>query len=175
MQTRVFTRSLATALVTGLILVPALTVVTTAAEASDRERAVDFIGVFHPVPVAFGVDPVRCPDATHPFLISFRGQAWTTAGHALFEQSHCEAVDHTSFRRGEQTITFDNGDQLFGAYSGELHATPTTATDNKLIIDGFYRNRGGTGAISGARGRGISVGVVDTVRGVAEVTVSGTL
>src|SRR5215510_7366950 len=92
-------------------------------------RAVDFIGVFHPVPTGLFADPARCPDASHPIVITFQGEAFTTLGHATFEQSHCEAVDHTSFRRGEQKITFDDGTMLFGTYEGLLFATQTTTTD----------------------------------------------
>lgn len=149
---------------------------TITADNRDRRPApIDFIGVFHPVFAGAAMDPQRCPDRSHPFLFRFTGEAYTTLGHATFEQSHCEALDHSSFRRGEQTITFDNGDLLYGAYSGELLVTPTTATDGRVIADGIYRNRGGTGRLQHAHGRGISMGVVDTTTGAAEITVSGTL
>jgi hypothetical protein len=145
------------------------------ADEPERQPKVDFIGVFRPVPVAFGADPVRCPEPSHRLLLTFQGIAYTTLGRATFTQSHCQAADHSSFRRGEQTITFDNGDQLFGSYSGVLLPTPTTATDGRLIIDGIYRNVGGTGALEHAHGRGISIGIVDTATGFATVTVSGKL
>ena len=165
---------------TKRFLVGVLTVLPWVALASDDRdggngRKVPFIGVFHPVVTGISIDPARCPEASHPFLFSFQGEAYTTVGRATFEQSHCEGVDHTSFRRGEQTITFATGDKLFGAYSGLLLATPTTATDGRLIIDGTYRNLGGTGRLTNAGGRGVSAGVVDTSNSSAEVTVTGTL
>ena len=142
----------------------------------ERKRPpVGFIGVFRPVFTGAGMDPERCPDPSHPLLFTFTGEAYTTLGRARFEQSHCEAVDHTSFRRGLQTITFENGEKLFGTYRGELLSTPTSHLDHRLVIDGIYRNRGGTGSLNDARGSGISAGVVDTSTGGAEVTVSGTL
>jgi hypothetical protein len=72
-------------------------------------------------------------------------------------------------------MTFDNGEQLFGAYDGSLLATPTTGVDFQLIIDGRYRNTGGTGALVNSHGTGISAGAVDIRTGGAVVTVSGAL
>lgn len=142
----------------------------------DDRRSQDFIGVFRAVPAALPVeDPVRCPDASHPLKMTFTGQANTTLGLATFTQSHCEAVDHSSFARGEQTITFANGEQLFGRYSGRILATPTTATDARVIVDGSYRNVGGTGALERAHGHGLSAGVVNIINGAATITVSGSL
>ena len=140
-----------------------------------NQRPVDFVGVFHPGVPSLTLDRQRCPDPTHPLLFTFQGEAYTTAGHARFEQSHCEAADHTSFSRGLQTISFDDGDQLFGRYSGLLHVTPTTQVDGRLIIDGTYRNTGGTGRFRFAHGSGISAGAVDTMTGIAVISVSGTL
>jgi hypothetical protein len=142
----------------------------------DGRRKVDFVGVFHPVVTGFAMDASRCPDPQHPLLLTFQGDAYTTLGHATFEQSHCEGFDHTSFERGRQAITFDDrGDRLLGTYSGSLLATPTTSGDLRLIIDGLYHNTGGTGRFTHAHGRGISAGVVDSATGEAEVAVSGTL
>ena len=154
-----------------------LTAMTAAAGDGEgqKHRAVDFIGVFHPVFAGGGMDPERCPDPSHPLLLTFTGQAYTTLGRAQFEQSHCEAADHTSFRRGLQTIMFENGEKLFGTYRGELLTTPTTDVDRRLMVDGIYHNQGGTGSLKDAHGRGISAGVVNTSTGGAEVTVSGTL
>jgi hypothetical protein len=158
-------------LMAGLTIAPGIA----DADANGRRAKVDFIGVFHPVFTGGRLDRERCPDRSHPILFTFQGEAFTTLGHATFEQSHCEAPDHSSFRRGEQTITFDSGDVLYGAYQGDLLATPTTAMDGRLIIDGTYRNMGGTGTLSNAHGGGISAGFVDTTNGSAEVTVSGSL
>jgi hypothetical protein len=146
-----------------------------ASENPANQRPVDFIGIFHPGVPGFSFDRARCPEPSHPLLLTFRGEAYTTVGHARFEQSHCEDFEHTSFRRGVQTIKFDNGDELLGAYSGALLPTPTTATDGRLIIDGMYRNTGGTGRFKHADGHGISIGTVDTMTGLAVVSVSGTL
>lgn len=134
----------------------------------------DFVGVFQARLVGFSRDPIRCPD-THPNLLSFTGEAQTTLGRATFQQSHCEDDTHSSFRRGEQTITFDDGQMLFGTYGGSILPTPTTPFDQRVIVDGFYRNTGGTGRFEHVRGHGISAGVVDITNGSAIVTVSGTL
>ena len=142
---------------------------------NDQGRPTKFVGVFTPVIEGVGIDTKRCPDTTHPFLLTFSGSAQTTLGRAQFTQSHCEDPDHTSFRRGLQTITFDNGAQLFGTYQGRLLATPTTSVDFQLIIDGQYRNTGGTGPLANARGLGISAGNVDIRTGGAVVAVSGAL
>jgi hypothetical protein len=152
-----------------------LTAMTAAAGDGRKDRPVPFLGVFHPVFAGGGIAPDRCPDPSHPLLLTFTGEAYTTLGRAKFEQSHCEAADHSSFRRGLQTITFENGEMLFGTYRGDLLPTPTTVTDGRLIIDGTYHNQGGTGSLKDARGSGISAGVVNTSTGGAEVTVSGTL
>jgi hypothetical protein len=146
-----------------------------ASDSQANQRPVEFIGVFQPGVPSFALDPQRCPDPTHPLLLTFQGEAYTTLGHATFEQSHCEGFDHTSFRRGVQTITLGSGDQLLGTYSGLLHDTPTTAVDGRLIIDGTYRNMGGTGRFKFAHGSGISMGTVDTTKGLALISVSGTL
>ena len=142
---------------------------------NDQGKKAKFIGVFTPVIQGVGIDTKRCPDPTHPFLLTFTGTAHTTLGSAQLAQSHCEDPEHTSFRRGLQTITFGDGTQLFGAYEGRLLATPTTGVDFQLIIDGRYRNTGGTGALANARGMGISAGTVDIRTGGAVVAVSGEL
>jgi hypothetical protein len=133
------------------------------------ERKVNFIGVFHPIPTSMSPDRTRCPDPTHPLLITLRGQAFTTLGQVTFEQSHCEPPDHSSFRRGQETIAFNNGDQLFGTYSGLLLSTPTTSADRQLIIDGTYQSAGGTGRFKGADDQGIWVGTVNIDTGRAEI------
>ena len=162
-----------------LILLPAalLLLAPLAANAGgdSTDDGVPFVGVFHPIVTGFSVDPIRCPDASHPLALTFTGEADTTLGHVTFTQSHCEDFTHTSFRRGLQVITIADGSQLSGTYHGQLLPTPTTAIDGKLIIDGVYRNTGGTGTLSKAHGMGISAGVVDTTTGAAEVAVSGTL
>ena len=134
----------------------------------------DFVGVFQARLVGFSPNSSQCPD-THPNLVSFTGEAQTTLGHATFQQSHCEDDTHTSFRNGEQAITFDDGQVLSGTYSGSILPTPTTQFDLRVIVDGFYRNTGGTGRFEHVRGHGISAGVVDLATGSAIVTVSGTL
>ena len=165
----------------NLLAVGVLVVVPCTAIGSDRHnsppsrRELDFIGFFQPALVGVLIDAERCPDSSHPLLLTFVGEAFTTLGHATFEQSHCEGNDHRSFRRGRQTLTFAGGDQLFARYSGVLIRTPTTESDGRLIIDGLYRNDGGTGSLKNAHGRGITAGVVDTSTGIAQVTVTGTL
>ena len=94
-----------------------------------------FIGVFRPVFTGAGMDPERCPDPSHPLLFTFTGEASTTLGRARFEQSHSEAVDHTSFRDGLQTISFENGEKLFGTYRGELLSMPTSHLDHRRFIE----------------------------------------
>lgn len=144
--------------------------------AHDRDRdEVRFIGVFRPAFEGFAIDPVRCPDASHPVLFMFRGTADTTLGSAAIVQSHCESADHSSFRRGQQEITLASGWKVFGVYSGRLLPTPTTATDGLLMVDGRYRFTGGTGPYTKADGSGRSAGTVDTRTGGALITVSGTL
>jgi hypothetical protein len=151
---------------------------TTTAFAHDRRddhREAKFIGVFYPAFEGFAIDPVRCPDASHPILFRFRGTANTTLGTASIVQSHCENADHTSFRRGEQEITLASGWKVVGVYSGRLLPTPTTATDGLLIVDGRYRFTGGSGPFKHADGFGTSAGTVNTRTGGAVITVSGTL
>ena len=142
---------------------------------NDQGNTTKFVGVFNPVIEGIGIDTKRCPDVSHPYLLTFNGSAQTTLGRAQLVQSHCENPDHTSFRRGLQTLTFANGAQLFGTYQGRLLATPTTGIDFQLIIDGRYRNTGGSGALANARGMGISAGTVDIRTGGAIVAVSGAL
>ena len=142
---------------------------------ADGHSRSTFIGVFYPAITAVAVDPTRCPDASHPLLLTFAGDAFTTLGHATFTQSHCQDFAQTSFRRGEKVVTFANGDQLFGVYHGDLLPTPTTGSDGKVVIDAVYRNVGGTGAMSTMHGTGTSAGLVDAATGSAVVTESGTL
>jgi hypothetical protein len=133
------------------------------------------IGVFYPAfsapPVA---DPARCPE-THPTLFQFRGDSYTTLGYATIAQSHCENDSHSSFVRGQQTITTQNGDMLHGTYEGRILMTPTTANDGVLVLDGTYRNRGGTGAFAKANGKGVSVGTVNLFTGAVVIAVTGDL
>jgi hypothetical protein len=161
-----------TVLAAALALLPAMT----GAAEQGRGRNTDFVGIFFPVFAGLSDDPGRCPDSSHPLAMTFQGVAYTTLGRATLQQSHCENLDHTSFRHGEQTLTFDSsGDQLTGTYSGQLLQTPTTGADRRLIIDGTYRNTGGTGGLEHAHGRGITAGVVNSQTGAAQVTVSGSL
>lgn len=139
-----------------------------------EHRDTRFVGVFYPAFEGFAIDPVRCPDASHPILFRFRGTANTTLGTAAIVQSHCESADHTSFRRGEQEITLASGWKIVGVYSGRLLPTPTTASDGLLIVDGRYRFTGGTGPFKNADGSGLSAGTVDTRTGGAVIAVSGT-
>ena len=122
-----------------------------------------------------GPNAERCPDPTQPILFTFTGYAYTNLGRATFVQSHCEATDNSSFGRGQEAITFENGDKLFGTYEGDTIVSPTTATDFQVIVDGTYRNTGGTGALARAHGRGISAGHVDVRFGTARIAVSGSL
>jgi hypothetical protein len=164
---------------TSKVLIGALALAAQVAAVADddhrRSRKEDFVGVFYPAVSGVGFDALRCPDSSHPILLTFVGTAQTTLGRAQLEQSHCEDSEHTSFRRGIQTLTLADGTQLFGSYRGELLATPTTSVDGLLIIHGTYRNTGGTAGLSKARGIGISAGTVDTRTGAAVVSVSGTL
>jgi hypothetical protein len=139
-----------------------------------RARSSDpFIGAFSPRVTSLGPNATRCPDPSHPLLLRFKGEAYTSLGRATLEQSHCETPDHTSFRRGEQTLTFADGQTLRGTYSGELRSTPTTATDGRVILDGVYTAEGGTGQFEQAHWTGACAGVVDTGNGSAEFTIRG--
>ncbi len=164
---------------TTKLLIAAVSVAAQATAAADDDRrgghSKEFVGVFYPAIVAVTFDAQRCPDTSHPILFSFAGTAQTTLGRAQLEQSHCEDFEHTSFRRGVETLTFADGTQLFGRYQGDLLPTPTTSVDGLLIVSGTYRNTGGTAGLSRARGKGISAGTVDTRTGAAVITVSGTL
>ena len=133
-----------------------------------------FAGVFYPAILAVTIDPQRCP-ATHPVLFHFEGDSNTTLGHATIAQSSCEDCEHTSFVRGQQTITAPNGDLLYGTYEGKILPTPTTATDGVLVVKGAYRNTGGTGAFAKANGKGATVGTVNVVTGAAVIAVTGNL
>lgn len=116
--------------------------------------------------------PPRCP-SSHPWLITVEGDAYTSAGHLTFTQSHCEDDNHTSFRRGEQTGTTDTGDVLYGRYQGQIMWIDSNLP--MVIVDGKYQNMGGTGIFKSAYGSGTSVGVVDASKGTAQTTVDGRL
>jgi hypothetical protein len=134
-----------------------------------------FAGVFYPAFSASPtVDPQRCP-ASHPILFQFQGDSYTTLGYSAIAQSHCEDEAHTSFVRGQQTITMPNGDLLYGTYEGRILPTPTTATDGALVVNGRYRNVGGTGAFAKANGKGVSVGTVNLFTGAVVIAVTGSL
>lgn len=134
-----------------------------------------FAGVFFPAfSAAPTLDPDRCP-ATHPILFHFQGDSNSTLGYAAIAQSHCEDDEHTSFVRGLQTITTQNHDELHGTYEGRIWPTPTTGTDGALVVEGRYRNVGGTGAFAKAKGKGISVGTVNVFTGAVVIAVSGDL
>lgn len=136
------------------------------------EDGKDFIGVFYPVPVVVRqFDANACP-ASHPYYFEFRGVAMTNVGRGTFVQHHCEDAQDTSFVRGRQTITFDGG-VLEGTYSGTILVN--NAPSGYLIVDGSYRNQGGTGRFAHAHGRGISAGLIDLVKQQFTVTVSGAL
>jgi hypothetical protein len=170
-------------LLTRSILAAALTVpcVVLASDGSadhgrdGKPRDVTLIAVYQGQLTGFGLDPSRCPDASHPVLLTLEGDADTTLGHGTYTQSHCEDEAHTSFRRGEFTLVLDTGDELNAVYSGQILGTPTTASDGKVIIDGAYRNTGGTGRLKRAHGRGLTAGVVDTTSGAVQITTVGTL
>jgi hypothetical protein len=136
----------------------------------------DFIGVFFVQAVALPhPDPIRCSDPSYPNRIDFSGVAYTNLGRATFTQSHCEGEDNETAHDGEEVITFANGEILYGAYSASVIVTPTTGTDGRVIIEGTYRNTGGTGSLKHAHGRGISTGVFNTFNGAGQIAVTGTL
>lgn len=134
-----------------------------------------FAGVFYPAFSAPPVlDPARCP-ATHPILFQFQGHSNTTLGYAAIAQSHCEDYEHTSFVRGLQTITTQNGDMLHGTYEGKILPTPTTGSDGALVVSGQFRNTGGTGVFAKANGKGVTVGTVNLFTGAVVIAVTGDL
>jgi hypothetical protein len=134
-----------------------------------------FAGVFYPAIIAMTMPgPQRCPD-THPILFQFEGDSYTTLGFATIAQSHCEDFEHTSFVRGQQTITTQDRDELHGTYEGRIWPTPTTESDGALVVGGRYRNVGGTGAFSKANGKGVTVGTVNLYTGAVVIAVTGDL
>lgn len=163
---------------TGSILLAA-SVASSAGERRDErrhdQRPVAYVGVFIPAPTGGGVDPVRCPDPSHPIAVTFSGTAQTTEGVATFVQSHCMNPEQTSFTRGLQDTTLASGWKMTGTYSGRILPTPTTPTDGVVMVDGRYRNTGGTGPYKHAFGTGIAAGTINTRTGATSVTVSGTL
>lgn len=134
-----------------------------------------FIGVFNVVNTGAAPNPQRCPDADHPQLLSFTGIAYTTLGSATFTQTHCQNLAQSSFIRGEKRITFSTGEMLFASYQGRLMPTPTTATDGRIVVEATWRNNGGTGSLSQARGIGSSAGTVDTFTGATTIAEHGRL
>jgi hypothetical protein len=152
-----------------------LTAISTLADDRRNERRTAYVGIFLPVPTGASVDPVRCPDATHPILLSFSGTAQTTEGAATFVQSHCANPEGTSFTRGLQDTTLASGWKMTGTYAGRILPTPSTPTDGVVILDGRYRNTGGTGPYVRATGSGVAAGAINTRTGASSVTVSGTL
>jgi len=166
------------AVAAGITFFPAIILAVGGTTDDKRPRHQDFVGVFYASPdtsVPPGPNAERCPDPGQPILFTFTGYAYTNLGKATFVQSHCEATDNSSFGRGQEAITFENGDKLFGTYEGDTIVSPTTATDFQVIVDGTYRNTGGTGALARAHGRGISAGHVDVRFGTARIAVSGSL
>ena len=136
----------------------------------------DFIGVFYVQAAGLPQsDPIRCSDPSYPLRLDFSGVAYTNLGRATFTQSHCEGLDSAAAHDGEEVITFDNGEVLYGAYAASVIVTPTTTRDGRVIIDGTYRNTGGTGSFKHAHGRGISAGVFNIFNGAGQITVTGTL
>lgn len=136
----------------------------------------DFIGVFFVQALALPApDPIRCTDPSYPNRIDFAGVAYTNLGRVTVTQSHCEGDDHATAHDGQEVMTFPNGDILYGAYTASVLVTPTTGTDGRVIIDGTFRNTGGTGAFKHVHGRGISTGVFNTLNGSGQIAVNGTL
>jgi hypothetical protein len=148
---------------------------TASAQPTEDAREPVFVGVFQPAIERVTRDPLRCPDATHPLLFQLRGTAQTSLGAAALVQSHCEDEAHTSFRRGEQLLTLGTGPSISGVYEGRIRATPSTAADGVLILEGRYRHTGGSGLAERPNGSGITAGSVNTKTGAVLITISGTL
>jgi hypothetical protein len=160
-------------------IVASLSSVVIAADKNSVSRGPkeDFIGVFYVQAAGLPQeDPIRCSDPSYPLRLDFSGVAYTNLGRATFTQSHCEGTDHAAARDGEEVITFDSGGEtLYGTYSATVIVTPTTNRDGQVIIDGSYRNTGGTGSLEHMHGRGISAGVFNVFNGRGQITVTGTL
>lgn len=108
------------------------------------------------------IDAARCPDPAAPFRIDVSGTAKTTVGAAQFAQTHCENDAHTLFTNGTLTMTFADGSKLRAQVQGRLVAPPASSpADAVLMINGMYRNTGGTGAFAHAHGTGVYAGSVN--------------
>lgn len=155
----------------AILLMGAAAMAFAGTEDGSSRFGADLLGVFRPETMNFSIDPQRCPDASHPLLAQITGTAHTNLGTAPFVQSHCEDFAHTSFRRGQMTLTTSSGDQLFGTYKGQLVASG----DGIILVDGHYEDVGGTGTLANSHGNGVSVGTINTLTGEIIIALKGTL
>jgi len=132
----------------------------------------EFIAVFKPQSTVVVKDnPERCPEP-HPLFFTMSGKAQSTIGEVEFVQTHCEDAAHTVFVRGDSKFTTTDGDVLQGTYEGRiLHS----ADGKFVIVDGTWKNTGGTGKFTRARGKGVSAGSLDFATGEIIITFTGSL
>jgi hypothetical protein len=115
-------------------------------------------------------DVPRCPVLT----VEVHGTGHAThLGRLTVDQSNCAAPLGTTFAitDGEFTLTAANGDQVVGAYFGEL----VPLAPPLFSIDGAFTITGGTGRFTGATGGGDVSGVQNFATGEATISLVGTV
>ncbi len=99
-------------------------------------------------------------------------------GKVQGEQFHCvnpNGMEPLGFGGGVFTLKGAEEDTVTGTYSGSLVATPSSETDNVMVLDGVFTITGGTGKFEGVKGGGVVTGLDDTVGGGAALYLNGTI
>ena len=79
------------------------------------------------------------------------------------------------FQNGVFILTAADGSELWGAYSGQLVATPTSNQDAIFQLHGTYNITGGTKRFRNATGSGVMAGTDNILTGEVVVTLTGTI
>jgi hypothetical protein len=79
------------------------------------------------------------------------------------------------FQNGVFILTAADGSELWGAYSGQLVATPTSNLDAIFELHGTYNITGGTKRFRNATGSGVMAGKDNILTGEVVVTLTGTI
>ena len=138
----------------------------------------DFIGVFTVQAVGMEVDGNRVRTRCTPCGWIFRALPIRLA--VARNSRRATVKTKTTWRRAmaKRSSHSTTATSWYGTYSASVIVTPTTGQDGRVMIDGTYRNTGGTGSFEHAHGSGISAGVFiasGPLAGRGQIAVSGTL